>query len=141
MTRPSDAAVLAWTRLLRAHDAALGRVETALKEAGLPPLDWYDVLLELERGGPLRPRELQDRLLVAQYNLSRLLDRLVQAGLVSREPCPEDGRGHIVAATEEGRALRSRMWPVYAEAIQAALGERLSEAEAATLADLLRRLL
>jgi hypothetical protein len=33
------------------------------------------------------------------------------------------------------------MWPVYAEAIQAALGERLSEAEAATLADLLRRLL
>ena len=95
MTRPSDAAVLAWTRLLRAHDAALGRVETALKEAGL----------------------------------------------VSREPCPEDGRGHIVAATEDGRALRSRMWPVYAQALEAALGARLGDAEAGVLADLLRRLL
>ena len=52
----SDASVAAWTRLVRAQAAALGSVEGALKGAGLPPLAWYDVLLEVERmPGGLRP--------------------------------------------------------------------------------------
>jgi DNA-binding MarR family transcriptional regulator len=137
MPTPSSAAVLAWSRLVRAHDAALGHIENALKAADLPPLEWYDVLLELERAGPLRPRDLQARLLLAQYNLSRLLDRMVGAGAVERQPCEEDGRGLIVAVTEAGLALRQSMWPVYAEAIEVAVGSRMSDREAAVLAELL----
>ena len=140
MPKPSDDAVLAWSRLVRAHDAALGSIERALKAEDLPPLEWYDVLLELERAGPLRPRDLQGRLLLAQYNLSRLLDRMAAAGAVEKRACPEDLRGHVVAVTEEGRALRQRMWPVYAGAIEAAVGGRLSDDGAAMLAELLRRL-
>jgi DNA-binding MarR family transcriptional regulator len=140
MTQPPDATTLAWSRLLRAHAAALGAVEAALKAEGHPPLEWYDVLWELERAGPLRPRDLQARLLVAQYNLSRLLDRMEAAGLVAKEPCPDDARGQMVAATEQGRALRARIWPIYAAAIQSAVGDRLTEDEAQALADLLRKL-
>ena len=137
MSVPSDAVILAWTRLVRAHQAALAGIEAALKGAGHPPLEWYDVLLELERAGPLRPRDLQARLLLAQSNLSRLLDRMAGAGAVERTPCEDDRRGHLVAATAEGSALRRRMWPVYAAAIQAAVGDRVSEAEATALAGLL----
>jgi len=140
MSQPSDAAVLAWARLMRAHGAALGTGEQALKAAGLPPLEWYDVLLELERAGPSRPRDLQSRLLFAQYNLSRLLDRMASAGAVERRSCPDDRRGLVVAITAEGRNLRRRMWPVDAEAIQAAVGAKMSEDEAAALAGLLGRL-
>ena len=140
MAKPSAAAVLAWARLVRAHDAARGRVERALKDKGLPPLEWYDVLLELERGGPLRPRELQDRLLLAQYNLSRLLDRMAQAGLVALHPCTDDRRGQLAAATPAGRRLRRRMWPAYADAIAAVIDRRLARTEAAALAALLARL-
>jgi DNA-binding MarR family transcriptional regulator len=140
MSKPSEAAVLAWSRLVRAHDVALGTVEQALKTASLPPLEWYDVLLELERAGPLRPRDLQNRLLLAQYNLSRLLDRMAAAGTVEKQACADDGRGQLVAITEAGRALRRRMWPVYAGAIEAAVGSKLGEEEAGTLADLLQRL-
>ncbi len=140
MHKPSDAAVLAWSRLLRAHRAALGAVEQTLKAKGLPPLEWYDVLLELERAGALRPRDLQDRLLLAQYNLSRLLDRMVTAGIIERRLCEDDRRGHLLAPTAEGRKLRRRMWPVYSGAIQAAIGAKLSEAEATALAALLGRL-
>ncbi|MFX8141405.1 helix-turn-helix domain-containing protein, partial [Acinetobacter baumannii] len=86
------------------------------KAAGLPKLEWYDVLLELERGGPLRPRDLQARLLFAQYNLSRLLDRMVAAGLVGREACPDDHRGALIAITDTGRKLRKRMWLTYGPA-------------------------
>ena len=127
-------------QLIRAHRSALGSVERALRTADLPPLEWYDVLLELERGGPLRPRDLQDRLLLAQYNLSRLLDRMEAEELVSREPCSEDARCKWVRASDAGKALRQRMWPVYAEAIEAALGAKLGTAEAQRLAQLLSRL-
>lgn len=140
MADPSEPTVLAWTRLVRAHTAALGRIERALKAADLPSLDWYDVLLELERAGPQRPKVLQARLLLAQPNLSRLIDRMVGAGVVARRAFEADRRGQIVAVTHAGRALRRRMWPVYARALQAAVGDRLGDDDAATLAALLERL-
>ncbi len=138
MTRPSDAAILAWTRLVRAHATALARVQAALKAAELPSLEWYDILLELERGGAMRPRDLQAKLLLAQYNLSRLLERMVGAGLVERAPCEGDRRGLIVRVTARGRSLRRRMWPIYAAAIEGAVGAKLDDEDAAALAGLLR---
>lgn len=140
MLEPSANTTLAWARLVRAHTAAMGRIQAALKAAGLPPLEWYDVLLELERCGPMRPRDLQAKLLLAQYNLSRLLDRMTQAGLVERAPCEGDGRGQIVSASDQGRTVRRRMWPVYADAIEQAVGAKLCDEDAATLAALLGRL-
>jgi DNA-binding MarR family transcriptional regulator len=136
----SDSAARAWVQLIRAHRSALCAVERALRSADLPPLEWYDVLLELERGGPLRPRDLQDHLLLAQYNLSRLLDRMESEGLVTRERCSEDARCQWVKATAAGETLRKRMWPVYAEAIQQAVGGKLTKSEAEKLGDLLGRL-
>ena len=135
----SDAAQGAWVQLIRAHRSALCSVERALRAADLPPLEWYDVLLELERGGPLRPRDLQDRLLLAQYSLSRLLDRMEAEGLVLRERCSEDARCQWVRVTDDGQALRRRMWPVYAEAIEGALGARLTTAQADKLSELLTK--
>ena len=136
----SEAASRAWVQLIRAHRSALCSVEKALRAADLPPLEWYDVLLELERGGPLRPRDLQDRLLLAQYNLSRLLDRMESDGLVERERCSDDARCVWIAATKAGVALRKHMWPVYAEAIRGAVEARLTKTQAGQLADLLSKL-
>lgn len=62
----ADITVTAWARLIRAQQAMLERVEADLKTAGLPPLAWYDVLLELNRtdGGQLRQFEIGDKVLV-----------------------------------------------------------------------------
>ena len=136
----SDSAVRAWVQMVRAHRSAQCSVEKALGTADLPPLEWYDVLLELERAGPLRPRDLQDRLLLAQYNLSRLLDRMEANGAVERERCSDDARCQWIRATDSGKALRQQMWPVYAEAIRRAVGDKLSNGQADRLADLLRRI-
>jgi DNA-binding MarR family transcriptional regulator len=139
---PSDAAAQAWVRLMRARDRVLGAIEQDLKAAGVAPLAWYDVLLELSRAGEgrLRPFEIEKQTLLAQYNLSRLLDRLEQESLVTRAPCEEDARGQWVTITEKGRALQARTWKVYARAIQKHVGERLDDRAAATLAELLGRL-
>lgn len=105
----------------------------------MPPLAWYDVLLELERAGGkgLRPFELEREMLLAQYNLSRLLDRIERSGYIGRRACADDRRGQMVVIADAGRAVRRRMWPVYAAAIGRALGDPLSEKQAASLDALL----
>ena len=139
---PCESTLCAWTRLVRAHHAAMSRVERALKAADLPPLDWYEVLVELERAGEcgLRPFRLEEALLLPQYGLSRLLARMEAAGLVARWSCPQDGRGQFVALTDAGRAMRERMAPVHAAAVQEAVGARLAAGEAEALAGMLGRL-
>jgi DNA-binding MarR family transcriptional regulator len=139
---PSDAATTAWVRLMRARDAVLGAIERDLKAAGVAPLAWYDVLLELSRAGEgrLRPYEIEKATLLAQYNLSRLLDRLEKEALITRAPCEDDARGQWVIISEKGRALQARTWKVYARAIQNHVGEKLDDRAATTLAELLARL-
>jgi DNA-binding MarR family transcriptional regulator len=139
---PSEPAIRAWARLERAHRAAQGTVEARLKKAGLPALAWYDALLELERAGAagLRPFELQKAMLFAQYNLSRLVDRLEAAGHVAKQVSEDDGRGQLLTITKSGRTMRRRIWPVYAAAIEEAVGRHLSERDATALGDLLGKL-
>jgi DNA-binding MarR family transcriptional regulator len=141
-TNPTETTIHAWTRLMRAQHAALSHIEGNLKQAGLPALAWYDVLLELSRAGEggLRPFELERRMLLPQYGLSRLIDRIEAAGYLERRPCEADGRGQVLAITEAGEAMRRQMWPVYSAAIEEAVGARLTAAEAASLAELLQRL-
>jgi DNA-binding MarR family transcriptional regulator len=140
---PPKTVVRAWARLMKAQQLALAAIEQALKKAELPPLAWYDVLLEVERAGPdgLRPLELERAMLLAQYNLSRLVDRIERAGYVERRACEEDGRGQLIAITDKGKVIRRKMWPVYARAIEAAIGRHLSTKQADALDGLLGTLI
>lgn len=139
MIKPAAITVLAWDRLLNAGREATRAVRRELRRAGLPPLEWYDVLLEIERRGPSRPRDLQGWLGIEQYNLSRLLTRMERAGLVGVTTCPGDRRGQIVAITAAGAAARRAMWPAYARAIHGTLEQRLDDGERIALAGLLAR--
>jgi len=141
MKQVSDTAIAAWARLMRAQQRLLERVEADLKQAQLPPLGWYDVLLELNRAeaGRLRQFELGDKVLLSKHNVSRLLDRLEAEGLVERRACEEDRRGAHVAITRAGKALLRKMWPVYERAIARHFAGRLSEAEAKQVAELMQR--
>lgn len=139
---PSDATTDAWINLMRAQQKILGAIEADLKSAGFPPLSWYDVLLELHRAGQagLRPMEFESRLLLAQHNVSRLLERLEKAGYVIRQAHESDGRGQRIYATDAGLDLQKRMWPAYGAAIERHLGAKLGgDAEAVVLAGLLKR--
>ncbi|AWN51286.1 helix-turn-helix domain-containing protein [Methylobacterium sp. 17Sr1-1] len=139
---PTASVTRAWIGLMRTQRVILSAVEKDLKRAGLPPLGWYDVLLELSRaeGGRLRPYEIEARTLLAQHNLSRLLDRMETEAFVRRDAFDGDGRGRWIVITEAGRAMQTRMWVVYAASIQAHMGAKLTDQEAAGLADALAKL-
>jgi len=139
---PSEDVTQAWISLMRAQSRVLGAIERDFKTAGLPSLGWYDVLWELARAddGRLRPFEIEERTLLAQYNLSRLIDRLEKDGLVQRRTFDDDGRGRWVLITAKGRSLREEMWAVYAKSIASHVGAKLPDREAAQLSALLKRL-
>ena len=135
----SDEVVSAWARLVRVSQSMLTNVEFDLKSKGFPPLAWYDALLELRRAGPagLRPFELQDEILLAQYNLSRLVGRLSKAGYVQRQRCEEDGRGQVLVITPKGERLLEAMWPAYRAAIRIHFAHRLGGKNAKLLGKIL----
>ena len=136
---PSDPIQRAWVAVQRSGPALLEKVEAQLKDAGLPALEWYDVLWVLERDGPQRQRDLASSMLVARYSISRLIDRMETDGLVERRECPEDARGQVVHVTEAGMKLRKEMWAVYGPAMREVLSP-LTEEEALQLAALLIKL-
>lgn len=142
MSQVTESEQQAWTRLIRVQRRLLEQVERQLKDAGMPPLVWYDVLLELERGEHgLRQYELAEAMLLSKHNLSRLLDRMQAEGLVQRESCPEDARGSIIGITAAGRGMRKAMWPVYGEAIHRIFSGRLEAEEVREFSNTLESLL
>lgn len=132
----------AWARMMRVSQRVLAAVEADLKAGGFLPLGWYDVLLELGRAPSegLRPVDLQERLLLAQYNLSRLIDRMVAADLVERRPCPDDRRAQRLVQTRAGRARQRAMAPAYLTAIETHFAGKLTDADRADLLRILGKL-
>jgi len=142
MTMPSDTTVTTWIELARAYGRAMATIEQALTDHHLPPLSWYDLLLELERAGEagLRQFELEDALLLRQYSVSRLAERLENEGYLWRKRSAEDGRGKYLIITDKGKHLRQRMWQGYGAKIEEAVGKKLSPGQCHTLSALLSEL-
>ena len=114
---PADDRVAAWAALLRVHAALVPMLERELAAAHAMPLSWYDVLLELNAAPDrrLRMSELGARVVLSRERVSRVVDELVRAGLVSRERNPEDRavgvrRDH---AGRSGPAARRRAGPTW----------------------------
>jgi DNA-binding MarR family transcriptional regulator len=118
--RIEESLLASWRALLNAHARVIGRIERDLRDEGLPPLAWYDVLWALYRAPDrrLRMTELADHVVLSRTGLVRLVDRIEAAGLIRREAVPEDRRGAYATLTEAGAEMLRRMWPVYARGIR-----------------------
>lgn len=140
---PDNETLQGWIHLHRAQKILLEKVENRLRKAHLPPLAWYDVLLELnrEKDSGLRQFEIGDKILLAKHNLSRLIDRLEKNRLVGRYECEEDNRGNIVKITNQGEKMLKKMWFVYGHSIQEIFGSKLNNRESKDLIKLLNKLL
>ena len=141
MIKNHDPKSHAWAVLLTAHATLIGKIEAALAEAKLPPLDWYDVLWELEKAedGKLRMHELARRIVLSRSNLTRLADRLENARLIERRDTLHDRRGYHCVITRAGLAMRRKMWPVYKTEIERLFSKHISADEARTIGEALAR--
>jgi DNA-binding MarR family transcriptional regulator len=126
-----DEGIAAWAALLRCHAALVGRLEQELlSERGIP-FAWYDVLLVLNSAPDrrLRMSELGDRVVVSRTRVSRIVDEMVGAGLVVREPDPADRRSWFATITKEGRSALRRAAPVYLRGIDTHFSRHLTAEE------------
>jgi len=131
----------AWRSFLTAHALVTRRISRDLVAEGLPDLGWYDLLWALRRspGRRLRVNELAREVVLSPTAMSRFVDRAVAAGVVAREPDPDDRRAQQVVLTAEGEALLRRMWPVYRRGIAAHFAEHL-DGDPGKLSATLRRM-
>ena len=134
-------AVEAWEELLRTQVAMLRRLaaDDVWDEIGIRE---YDVLLHLSRSSGRRARlgELHRRVLLSQPSLSRMVDRLSEAGLVARADDPADRRGTVVVLTDAGAAVQQRVGLRHAASIRRHLRPVLDDDELRVLRDLCHRL-
>jgi DNA-binding MarR family transcriptional regulator len=99
----------------------------------------FDVLAALRRAGdPFEraPGELAAFTMVTTGAMTKRLDRLETAGLVTRRPSAADGRGRVVALTPAGRALIDEAFAAHMRNEHRVLAD-LSPTEAAQLEELL----
>jgi DNA-binding MarR family transcriptional regulator len=127
------------SRLARHLDRAR---RSACASHGLEPWE-FDVLSALRRQGApyqLSPGALLRTTLVTSGTMTNRIDRLEQAGLVHRQPDPQDKRGVLVTLTAAGQ---SRVDAALADLLtsECVLLESLTSGQRGVLADLLRTLL
>jgi|SRR5450755_3458166 DNA-binding MarR family transcriptional regulator len=117
------------------------RLEPVYADHGLDS-GWFDVLATLRRVGPpyrLRPTDLANTLMLTSSGATKRLDRLQEAGFITRLPDPDDRRGILIALTPKGRALVDRAVVEHVANEQRILG-KLTKPEQRQLAGLLRKL-
>ena len=136
-TAPSrtDPRLGAWRAFLRAHARIVRELERELQaEQGMALTD-YDVLVQLATTGErrLRMSELADRLLLSRSGVTRLVDRLVAAGLVERHSCDDDRRGQWATLTDAGLQRLRDASPTHLRGVAEHFLDRLSAAELGAL--------
>ena len=94
-----------WRLFLETHSTVVKYLERRMLEQHGLQLSWWDVLQQLAGGpgGRLRMGELAESVLLTRSGITRLVDRMIEAGLVLREPFPGDRRGYYAVITQEGR--------------------------------------
>lgn len=124
-----------WHAYLQTHAALIRLLEAHLQaEQGLPLL-WYDTLETLSKAsqGGLRLQELAEAINLSQSGLTRLLDRMIEAGLVERHPCEQDRRGLFAKITVAGTVKLEAARPVYGRVLEEHFLRYLSCDEVAAL--------
>ena len=105
----------AWLYLLKCAKRLEQEMSDRFREEFSSSLSRFDVLAHLDLAGDrgLSTSQLAGRLLASKGNITRLLDRMVQDGLITRRPDESDRRISNVSLSEKGAALFSRMAPAH----------------------------
>jgi DNA-binding MarR family transcriptional regulator len=124
----------AWEALLSAHARLMKRFAAEAVWQDLSMRE-YDVLYTLSKcREPVRMGELHRHVLLSQPALSRMVDRLVERGLIERSPDPADGRGVRLSLTDAGRDTQRQIGRRHARSVARAVTAELSPDELRQLA-------
>ena len=110
------------SRLRRIGERLQADTQQFIEEAGLGiQAGQYPFLAAIDNAGPLTIGELAQSVGITQPGATRTVGQLVELGLVSIEPAPDDQRRKLVSLTSSGKQLidfsRAEVWPRIAAAV------------------------
>ena len=128
-------AVLVWLRMARLTARMNQQSNEFLQQDGLTAAQ-FEVLVLIERYQPISQQQLAEQLTVTQGGISRLLQRMQQAGLIEKKACGKEKHIFLSALGQE------KLSQVYAKQVanQAKMFDSLSKDELQTLFQLLTKL-
>lgn len=126
--------LLIWYRLSRVYNQSVRDTHQHLKRWDLTVAQ-FDLLAQIGTNDRLTQQQLADKLLVTKGNITQLLGKLEELGLVKRE---QEWKTKYVSLTDKGRTLFHDVVPVQ-EHFQASQFKGLDEDEKKQLIDLLKK--
>jgi DNA-binding MarR family transcriptional regulator len=120
----------AWFAFLRAHASLMRELSTDLAMKTRLPLGDFDALFQLAyAGGELRMTDLATRTFGSRSAMPRRVDRLVEEGLVRRSTSTADGRGVVIALTENGMGRLAEALPIHVKGVSKLFIDQLDDEE------------
>ena len=112
------------------------------RDAGLSLAD-YSVLVTLSEADAsgLRAREVGSKLGWDRSRVSHQVRRMEKRGLVAKTACETDGRGTMIALTEQGQAAIEASAPKHVEQVRSLFIDGLDEDEVQTLTKVFQRVI
>jgi len=135
LSSPSPERLRVWRLYLESALALIDVLDAeSERDVGIP-LRWYDVLVHLDEASEgLRMNVLAERILYSKSGLTRVVDRMEEAGLVRRVRPENDRRSILVFLTDEGRNTLERARHHHHRALEQHFSRHLTDTDIKALA-------
>ena len=141
VTDADEALITTFGRVVEVYSGLGQQLGRSLEQECGIPHTWFEVLLRISRGdgGQISMGALAHQVALTSGGITRMLDRMIAAGLVRRVPCPTDRRVYFAALTNQGQAQLDEAAKVHAANLRQAFAG-FTAGEMRTFDDLLDRL-
>jgi DNA-binding MarR family transcriptional regulator len=141
LSSPSPERLRCWRLYIESALALVDVLDTELQEAAGISQRWYDVLVHLEESPDGIPMtELADQILYSKSGFTRVIDRMEEAGLVSRVRPPNDRRSILVTITDQGTQTMERARRHHRDGIERHFSQHLTDADTTALSRALEKI-
>ncbi|MGW6456010.1 MarR family winged helix-turn-helix transcriptional regulator [Streptomyces sp. NPDC055078] len=133
----------AWDSFIHLQEKLIGRLSRRVQaDSGMSASD-YTVLVKLTEpgGGRMRFMDLAKLVEWEKSRMSHQVRRMTKRGLVSREDCPDDGRGAFIVATAAGYRAIEDAAPMHVQHVRRLFIDALTPEDLRALARISNRVL
>jgi DNA-binding MarR family transcriptional regulator len=116
------------------------RLGPVFEKSKITPQQWAVLSILAESAGAMSLAGIARKMLVSKQNMTGMISRMEQLGLVERSDDPDDLRSARVQLTRRGKTLVDKLRPVYDE-WQATLAAQVGEREVQALTRTVDRLI
>jgi DNA-binding MarR family transcriptional regulator len=130
-----ESRLVAWRNIRTVGQDIVDLISAEMETSSGVPLDWYELLLHIYEDGQgrLLQRDLDQHSRLSQSGISRMVSKMVEAGLLRREPMESDRRNVDVVMTDAGKDVFIRATPVHNAAVQHHFGAWLTDRETSSI--------